>query len=287
MDFRVRRIDHVVLRISSLPAALAFWCDVLGLRVERRLDALGLVQLRAGDSLIDLVDVDSPLGRAGGPAPGKDGRNVDHVALRIDPFEPDSLRAWLLEHGVEAGEVGERYGAEGSGPSLYVRDPDGNVIELKGPATSPRLLPEKDVRARDEAELSIDTDPAPADVELLETRLYEFNVERTGVRGELLSIWIRDDAGNVAAGLFGWTWGGTCEVNKFWLAPEQRRRGLGRRMMQAAEREARRRGCTQMVLSTHSFQAPDFYRSLGFEMTATVADYPKGYAHHAMRKALT
>jgi len=285
MDFRVRRLDHVVLRVSSVTAALGFYCDVLGLRVERRLDALGLVQLRAGDSLIDVVDVDSPLGRAGGPAPDKGGRNVDHVALRIDPFEPESLRAWLLEHGIEAGEVGERYGAEGSGPSLYVRDPDGNVIELKGPATSPPQRAERNASGSED--LAIDTDPSPADIERLETGLYEFNVERTGVRGELLSIWVRDDAGNVAAGLFGWTWGGTCEVNKLWLAREQRGRGLGRRMMQAAEREARRRGCFQMVLSTHSFQAPDFYRGLGFEMMNTVADYPRGYAHHSMRKALT
>ncbi len=137
MDFSIRRIDHVVLRVSSVPRALRFWCDVLGLRVERRIDALGLVQLRAGESLIDLVDVDSPLGRAGGPAAGAEARNMDHVALRIEPFEPEALRAWLAESGVEAGEVGERYGAEGTGPSLYVRDPDGNVVELKGPATVP------------------------------------------------------------------------------------------------------------------------------------------------------
>jgi len=137
MEFTVQRIDHVVLRVSELARALHFYCEVLGLREERRIDALGLVQLRAGESLIDLVDVDSPLGRAGGPGPGVAGRNMDHVALRIEPFEPDALRAWLAGHGVAVGEVGERYGAEGTGPSLYVRDPDGNVVELKGPATQP------------------------------------------------------------------------------------------------------------------------------------------------------
>jgi glyoxylase I family protein len=134
MEFRVLRIDHVVLRVAELPRALRFYCHVLGLREERRIDALGLVQLRAGASLIDLVDVDSPLGRAGGVAPGALGRNVDHVALRIEPFDPEGLAAWLAENGVDIGVVGERYGAEGNGPSLYVRDPDGNVIELKGPA---------------------------------------------------------------------------------------------------------------------------------------------------------
>jgi catechol 2,3-dioxygenase-like lactoylglutathione lyase family enzyme len=136
MEFDVRRIDHVVLRVADLGRALRFYCEVLGLREERRIDALGLVQLRAGESLIDLVDVDSPLGRAGGPAPAAAGRNMDHLALRIDPFEPEGLRAWLVGHGIEVGAVGERYGAEGTGPSLYVRDPDGNVVELKGPATS-------------------------------------------------------------------------------------------------------------------------------------------------------
>ena len=140
MNFRIRRIDHVVLRVAGIERSLRFWCDVLGLRVERRIDALGLVQLRAGDSLIDLVDADSPLGRAGGAAPGAGGRNMDHVALRIEPFELESLRAWLVGHGVGIGEVGERYGAEGTGPSLYIRDPDGNVVELKGPATTPARM---------------------------------------------------------------------------------------------------------------------------------------------------
>ena len=95
MDFRVERIDHVVLRVTGIARALHFYCEVLGLREERRIDALGLVQLRAGESLIDLVDVDSPLGRSGGAAPGAAGRNLDHLALRIEPFEPDALRAWL------------------------------------------------------------------------------------------------------------------------------------------------------------------------------------------------
>jgi catechol 2,3-dioxygenase-like lactoylglutathione lyase family enzyme len=141
MDFVIRRIDHVVLRVASLAPALHFYCEVLGLREERRIDALGLVQLRAGESLLDLVDVDSPLGRHGGAAPGASGRNLDHLALRIDPFAPELLRGWLEAHGVKAGEVGERYGAEGTGPSLYVSDPDGNVVELKGPATAPARRP--------------------------------------------------------------------------------------------------------------------------------------------------
>jgi catechol 2,3-dioxygenase-like lactoylglutathione lyase family enzyme len=128
----LRGLDHVVLRVAELERSLRFYCDALGCRVERRLDALGLVQLRAGAALIDLVPVDSPLGRAGGSAPGAAGRNLDHFALQVARFDAEALRAHLAARGVEAGEVAERYGALGMGPSLYLRDPDGNVVELKG-----------------------------------------------------------------------------------------------------------------------------------------------------------
>jgi catechol 2,3-dioxygenase-like lactoylglutathione lyase family enzyme len=130
---RVLGLDHVVLRVRDLDAALAFYQGALGCKVERRIDAIGLIQLRAGASLIDLVPVDSPLGKAGGGAPASDAKNVDHICLRIDAFDEAALGAHLRSCGVEPGEVGTRYGAEGSGPSMYVRDPDGNVVELKGP----------------------------------------------------------------------------------------------------------------------------------------------------------
>ena len=129
---RVEGIDHVVLRVGDVERSLRFYCGALGCSVERQSEALGLYQLRAGRSLIDLVAVDSPLGKAGGPPPGP-GRNVDHVALRLESFDEPALRAHLAAHGVEPGDVGQRYGAEGMGPSMYVRDPDGNVVELKGP----------------------------------------------------------------------------------------------------------------------------------------------------------
>ena len=133
---RPRAIDHLVLRIVDLDRMLRFYVDVLGCTLERRQDALGLVQLRAGHSLIDLVPVDGPLGRAGGEAPGPQGRNLDHFCLRVEPFEEAALRAHLAAHGVAAGAVEQRYGAEGEGPSLYVTDPEGNVVELKGPPPS-------------------------------------------------------------------------------------------------------------------------------------------------------
>lgn len=126
-------LDHVVVRVADLGRALRFYCDALGCREERRSDALGLVQLRAGASLIDLVVVDSPLGRAGGGAPAPDGRNIDHFCVQLRHFDEAALRSHLSAHGVEPGDVGSRYGALGMGPSMYVRDPDGNVVELKGP----------------------------------------------------------------------------------------------------------------------------------------------------------
>ena len=128
-------IDHIVLRVSDMPRMLRFYCDVLGCAVERERPDLGLVQLRAGDSLIDLVDVAGELGRKGGAAPGKGGRNLDHLCLRVEPFDPGALSSHLVAHGVVPGEVRERYGAEGYGPSMYVADPEGNVVELKGPPT--------------------------------------------------------------------------------------------------------------------------------------------------------
>ena len=128
----IREIDHVVLRVADLSRSLHFYVEVLGCREERRVDALGLIQLRAGRSLIDLVPVDQALGRAGGAAPGEEGRNVDHVAFRLTELDPERVLAHLKSHGIEASEVATRYGAEGPGPSLYVRDPDQNVIELRG-----------------------------------------------------------------------------------------------------------------------------------------------------------
>ena len=130
----IRALDHVVLRVSDLERSLRFYMQVLGCTEERRVDAVGLVQLRAGDSLIDLVPLDGRIGRAGGAAPGVEGRNVDHFAVRLASLDPEAVRAHLEAHGVEPGTIERRYGAEGVGPSMYIRDPDGNTVELKGPA---------------------------------------------------------------------------------------------------------------------------------------------------------
>lgn len=131
--FRIIGLDHVVLRVRDLGRMVRFYCDVLGCHVEREQAALGLTQIRAGRSLIDLVTVDGKLGRMGGAAPGKEGRNLDHFCITVERYDEAGLRAYLGGHGVEVGEAGSRYGAEGEGPSLYVSDPEGNVVELKGP----------------------------------------------------------------------------------------------------------------------------------------------------------
>ena len=129
----IREIDHLVLRTEHLEAMIAFYTGVLGMVVERRVDGIGLVQLRAGRSLVDLVPVSGELGRKGGAAPGAEGRNLDHFCVRVDPFDEAAIRAQLTALGVEAGPTEQRYGAEGSGPSMYIQDPDGNTVELKGP----------------------------------------------------------------------------------------------------------------------------------------------------------
>lgn len=129
---KIRHIDHLVLRVADVRAMLDFYVGVIGCSLERVQDELGLYQLRAGDSLIDLVPVDGRLGSMGGVAPGKEGRNLDHFCLRIDPFDAEEIVRHLKSKGIEPGAVESRYGAEGQGPSIYVSDPEGNVVELKG-----------------------------------------------------------------------------------------------------------------------------------------------------------
>lgn len=130
-------IDHVVLRVVDLERVGRFYTEVLGARWEKKQEAIGLYQLRAGDSLIDLVPVEGPLGRMGGAAPGREGRNVDHICFRVFPWDGEAILAELRGHGFE-GEIVSRYGADGDGPSIYLHDPEGNNLELKGPPWAPR-----------------------------------------------------------------------------------------------------------------------------------------------------
>ena len=128
----VKMIDHIVLRTEQLDEMIHFYSQVLGCKVERTLPAhVGLTQLRAGKSLIDLVDVDSELGRAGGPPPSGTEKNVDHFCLQIEAITEEDLRTWLEWNGIEVGDFQVRYGAEAFGSSVYIRDPDNNIVELR------------------------------------------------------------------------------------------------------------------------------------------------------------
>ena len=131
--FAVGGLDHVVIRVRDMARLVTFWRDVLGCEVEKVQDKLGLTQMRAGRSLVDLVDVEGEIGRQGGAPPGAEGRNMDHFCLRVDPFDGAAIQAHLKAHGVAPGAIEQRYGAEGDGPSIYFTDPEGNTIELKGP----------------------------------------------------------------------------------------------------------------------------------------------------------
>ena len=122
-----------MLRVRKPERMIAFYRDVLGCPLDRSREDLGLWHLRAGRAFIDLVSVDGPLGKPGGAAAGREARNLDHLCLRIEPFDEAAIRAHLAKHGVAAGEMVRRYGAEGEGPSIYIEDPEGNVVELKGP----------------------------------------------------------------------------------------------------------------------------------------------------------
>ena len=130
----IREIDHVVLRVRDIDAMRRFYCDVLGATHVAYRPEYGMSHLKAGASMIDLVAADGKLGKAGGAPPGREGRNMDHLCLRVEPFDQDAIVAHLKRHGVEVGEIRRRYGAQGNGISIYVSDPEGNTVELKGPS---------------------------------------------------------------------------------------------------------------------------------------------------------
>lgn len=129
---RVRAVDHIVLRTVHVREMIDFYCDILGCTLERaRSEEIGLSQLRAGEALIDIVSVDSKLGRQGGEAPSATGNNMDHFCLQIEAFEESEMLDYLASHGVDHSGFETRYGAQGFGPSVYIKDPDGNTVELR------------------------------------------------------------------------------------------------------------------------------------------------------------
>ena len=131
-DCELRGIDHVVIRVHQLAPMLNFYCDILGARLKKENAEMGLYHLSIGSSMIDLVPVDGKLGLQGGDPPGREGHNVDHIAIQIFPFDGEKIRKYLISQGVNSEEPVIRYGANGKGPSIYIKDPEGNGIELKG-----------------------------------------------------------------------------------------------------------------------------------------------------------
>lgn len=129
--FHIQQLDHLVLRSQNPELMLRFYQQALGCTLERQLPEFGLYQLRAGKHLIDLVSVDGELGKAGGHAPGVEGHNMAHFCLLITPFDPKALQQHFARFGIQLEAPQVRYGATGFGPSLYVKDPQGNTIELK------------------------------------------------------------------------------------------------------------------------------------------------------------
>lgn len=132
----VQSVDHVVLRVADVEKVGTFYIEVLGGQWDRRRADLGLHHLRLGTMLLDLVPVDGPLGRTGGSGLGPEGHNVDHVAFRVRPWDGEQILAHLGAYGIEA-EIKGRYGADGNGPSIIFKDPEGNGVELKGPPEAP------------------------------------------------------------------------------------------------------------------------------------------------------
>jgi len=130
----LRGIDHVVLRVTDIELMRRFYCDILGATHVAYRAQFGMSHLRVGESMIDLVEVNGPLGKSGGAAPGSEGRNMDHLCLRVEPFDQQSIVAHLERHGVKIGDIRNRFGAEGNGISIYINDPEGNTVELKGPS---------------------------------------------------------------------------------------------------------------------------------------------------------
>ena len=130
---KILGIDHIVLRTSRTQQMLNFYQNVLSCRLERELPELGLIQLRAGSALIDIVPVNSELGRLGGGPPSQGGRNLEHFCLTVAELDESQLLQYLADHDIDAGEPAERYGASGFSRSVYIHDPEGNVVELKLP----------------------------------------------------------------------------------------------------------------------------------------------------------
>jgi GNAT superfamily N-acetyltransferase len=136
--------------------------------------------------------------------------------------------------------------------------------------------------------LAIIDNPSLEDTAFLGERIYEFNVARTQIKdGRLLAIFVRDEAGEIVAGLTGWTWGGCLYIEHLWVHESLRGHDYGTRLLMAAEREGAARGCRQSMLTTHDFQAPAFYGKFGYEIVGEFDEYPADHKQMFLRKPLS
>lgn len=135
--------------------------------------------------------------------------------------------------------------------------------------------------------IKMESNPTLEDMDFLEERLYDYNVEQTELDdGKTYAFFVRDDHEEIRAGVAGWMWGSSCYIRSLWVHKELRGQRVGTQLLQSVEREARARGCQQIVLESFSFQAPDFYQKLGFETFAILDDHPRGHQHHYLCKRL-
>ena len=127
--------------------------------------------------------------------------------------------------------------------------------------------------------------PSSEELQFLEDRLYEYNSQQTGREdGHLFAFFIRDEKQEILAGCSGWTWAQASEIQTLWVHPRLRGQGHGRRLLEAAEQEARSHGCKVILISSYSFQAPGFYLKCGYELVWKLEDFPPGHQHCALVK---
>ena len=139
----------------------------------------------------------------------------------------------------------------------------------------------------EKCKLTVEEKPDYKDVQFLESRIDEYNMAQTKIYdGRLLAIFLKDDDGQITGGIYGWTWGGCLEIKYLWVREDLRGMGHGKNLMLAAEREAIARGCRQALLDTHSFQAPDFYKKLGYEIFGVLEGYPFQHKKYYLKKNL-
>lgn len=131
--FKIKRLDHIVIRTANIKEMVSFYCFTLGCKViTDKITEHGMIQLSAGDSLIDLLDVSSEVGKKSGGIPDQNSRNMDHFCILLDHFDEVEIKLHLKKYGVEFSDVQMQFGATRYGPSIYIYDPDGNTVELKG-----------------------------------------------------------------------------------------------------------------------------------------------------------